>query len=374
MKRTRPKYAFLINSLQLGGAERVVQTLVNELSGQNDVHLVTLEGNVVFALDERVTVHNLSSPDRETNKIWKVVLLFFLALRLKRYLKKNDIHVVLSNLFRANYVNILAKIIGGKHCACIADHTLPARLHKEGLPGRMNLFLIRRLYKYADASVSVSEKVQSQLLSLTTLAFNRYVINNPFDLAYIASRSEEAVDDFCYVDGEVYLVAVGRINTVKRYDLIIGAMNLLSNDRLNLIVIGEEENVKADTLLTMAVNKDKVHFLGAKENPYKYIKNSDVLILSSDSESFGNVLIESMVCGTPVIGARCGGPEEIICHDYSGILVDPGDVQQLARAIQRTAFDDEYKALLANNALSGVNKYDVHRIAGQYKKVLESCH
>ncbi|HFE37347.1 MAG TPA: glycosyltransferase, partial [Gammaproteobacteria bacterium] len=242
------------------------------------------------------------------------------------------------------------------------------------LPGKMNLFLIRRLYKYADASVSVSEKVQSQLLSLTTLAFNRYVINNPFDLAYIASRSEEAVDDFCYVDGEVYLVAVGRINTVKRYDLIIGAMNLLSNDRLNLIVIGEEENVKADTLLTMAVNKDKVHFLGAKENPYKYIKNSDVLILSSDSESFGNVLIESMVCGTPVIGARCGGPEEIICHDYSGILVDPGDVQQLARAIQRTAFDDEYKALLANNALSGVNKYDVHRIAGQYKKVLESCH
>ena len=363
----------MINSLQLGGAERVVQTIVNNLCVRHDVYLITLEGNLMFDLDDRVIVHNLSSGGTNKNKLIKVFLLVPLALRLNKYLKANDISVVQSNLFRANYVNILAGLFGGAHYVSIADHTLPERLYKEGVSGKINLFLIRALYKYAGVSVSVSKKVQSQLLSITELPEKKYVVNNPFDLDYILSSSKDVVDDFEFIEGNVYLVAVGRINSIKRYDLIIKALNLLNNNKLCLIVIGGEENVNVSDLLSLAVNKNNIYFLGEKKNPYKYIKNSDMLILSSDSESFGNVLVESMICGTPVISTRCGGPEEIIKNNYNGTLVDVGDAGQLADAISKLFLNRELMTSQAYNASFNVGAYGVRKIVGQYEAILGNC-
>lgn len=373
MKKRKEKYAFMINSLQLGGAERVVQTIVNELCAQYEVHLITLEGVVLFELDDRVVVHNLDSWPIKKNKFIKVLLLVLLALRLKRYLKKNGISVVQSNLFRANYVNIMARLFGGMHCVIIVDHTLPERLYNEGLSGKINIFLIRTLYRYAEVSVSVSSKVCEQLTSIASMPIRKYVINNPFDLNSILSKSKESVDDFNYTDNSFYLISVGRINSIKRHDLIIKALNLLNNENIYLVIIGKEEDVSVSDLLDMSDNNKNISFLGEKSNPYKYIRNSNALILSSDSESFGNVLVESMICGTPTISTKCGGPEDIIEDCVNGVLVELNNVAQLADAINKLVVDRGFVRMLVCNAFLSAKKYELGNVVVQYKKLLETC-
>ena len=77
----------------------------------------------------------------------------------------------------------------------------------------------------------------------------------------------------------------------------------------------------------------RIHFLGWVDNPYKYIKHSNILVCTSQTESFGNVIVEAMICGIPVISTRCGGPEEIINNDVDGFLVDIGDIEDLVEKI-----------------------------------------
>lgn len=373
MKQRKEKYAFMINSLQFGGAERVVQTLVNELCDRYEVHLITLEGDVLFKIDDRVVLHDLAGGSNAGSKLVKMLFLVPLALKLKKYLKNNAISVVQSNLFRANYVNIIARLLGGRHCVIIVDHTLPKRLYNEGLSGKINIFLIKALYQYAEVSISVSSKVYEQLISMVSLPHNAHVINNPFDLKKISSKSKEIVDDFNYVEDAFYLISVGRVNSIKRLDLIIKALNLLDNENIYLIIIGKEEDVSVSDLLSLSDNSENVCFLGEKSNPYKYMKNSNVFVLSSESESFGNVLIESMICGTPVISTRCGGPEDIIQDHCNGILIDSGDVKQLANAINEFFLGKSFMESQARNALSAVKLYELKKIIEQYIEVLEGC-
>jgi glycosyltransferase involved in cell wall biosynthesis len=89
---------------------------------------------------------------------------------------------------------------------------------------------------------------------------------------------------------------------------------------------------------------DRVRFLGFKKNPYPYMRSADCFVLSSAWEGFGNVLVEAMICGTPVVATRCSfGPEEIIDDRHSGLLVDCGDSQGLGEAIE---------CVLGNHAVS----------------------
>jgi len=109
------------------------------------------------------------------------------------------------------------------------------------------------------------------------------------------------------------------------------------------------------------------------ENPYNYLKKMDVLVSSSLWEGFPQVIIESMVCGVPVVATRsAGGIEEAIRDGVDGILVPSKDVNALSNSIYRLLKDRELRDRLTREAGKKIDRFDSCKIAKEYESVIRA--
>ena len=119
-------------------------------------------------------------------------------------------------------------------------------------------------------------------------------------------------NEFYFDPAKRYLIAVGRLEKVKRFQDIIIALDMLGKDSLEaeLIILGdgsEKSNLMA--LIERLNLESKVHMPGRVANPFQYISRSDILISASEYEGFSNVIVEALICGTAVIATDCeSGP------------------------------------------------------------------
>ncbi|SKB26438.1 glycosyltransferase [Malaciobacter marinus] len=366
------KIAFIINSLAGGGAEKLVKTLLEQF--HNDgwyVELICLEKDDIYSVDKNIKVTYLTEWDKSVSGIKKLLFLPVLAFRLFNYMKKHQIETVQSHLFRASYVNLLAKFFfRSRHNVQIVNHSVISRYKNEGMSGKINLFLIKKLYPYADRIISVSSVVQKDMQELFGFKNEKKVIYNMFDLNEIQNLSKEKINDFKFDKAKKYIVSVGRLIPLKRnHDLIYVLSGLDSNVELIFIGDGEEKNNLIDLSKKLDIYK-RIHFLGWVDNPYKYIYHSNILACTSQTESFGNVLVEAMACGVPVVSTKCGGPEEIIDDEADGYLVDIGDVDSMVEKINLILNDDELSNKLILNAKEKIKLFDSASIIKEYKKIL----
>jgi glycosyltransferase involved in cell wall biosynthesis len=95
-----------------------------------------------------------------------------------------------------------------------------------------------------------------------------------------------------------------------------------------------DERPRLERLIQSLELQSHVHLLGFQRNPYAYVKQADLFVLSSDYEGFANVVVEAMAVGTPVVATDCPyGPAEVLANGEYGTLVPPGDEEALAQAI-----------------------------------------
>ena len=157
--------------------------------------------------------------------------------------------------------------------------------------------------------------MEKDFLTLTTPKTIQ-TIYNPFDIEEIREKAEEKIDlNFDYI------INVGNLTKVKNQALLLKAYSKLDTN-LHLVLVGkgnQETNLK-NLAKKLGIEK-KVHFLGWQSNPYKYIKNAKLFVLSSNVEGFGNVLVESLILNTPVVSTNCpSGPNEILVDELSQFL------------------------------------------------------
>ena len=381
------KITLLINSLTSGGAEKVLSLLITELNRQHyEVTLISIEKESFYTVPDGVERLYLSSLKTDDSAIKKLLYLPLLAWRLKRYIKESGVTLIQSHMYRANYINILAKIFGAKHTVQVVEVTNINSFKLPLLTKKINLKLIEWLYPHIDLIVFLAERMKLDFFQHLPLDKPFAVINNPYDIEKIERLCGEEVDNFSFEDEKRYLVTVGRLDRQKNQQGIIEILNELDSS-VELLVVGdgvlkEDLERKIDELKL----KGRVHLLGNQRNPFKYIRHSDIFILNSREEGFPNVLVEAMLCGTAVISTDCiSGPREILApksdilfqlkegyeEAENGLLTPVDDGESLVQAINRLLSDPLLKETYEVKAKEDAKNYSLEKIIEKYKDVLE---
>lgn len=237
----------------------------------------------------------------------------------------------------------------------------PSAEHLRGHEGRKAGRRLRRLHRtYGGRKIiAISEGVRKDLVEGIGIVPARIeTIRNPFDFDRIRSLALEP----CPLAGEEYIVHVGRFNRQKRHDRLLGAF-ARSDFMGRLVLVGTGSESEQERVRGLIAELDlgwRVELAGFQPNPFPYIRHARALVLSSDFEGLGNVLIESLICGTPVVSTDCpSGPAEILTGLLATGLCDLTE-EGLAAAIDR---------VLANPppiSETHVEPFSIDRIAERY--------
>jgi glycosyltransferase involved in cell wall biosynthesis len=197
------------------------------------------------------------------------------------------------------------------------------------------------------------------------------ILHNPVDLEAIAEHAAEPLPVDLTADHPV-VAAAGRLAQVKNYPLLIAAAaELKSTSPVHVWILGEgPERSRLEAFAQNCGVGSLVRFLGFQQNPWRFIAHADVFVLTSTYEGFGNVLIEAMACGTPVIATRSPGTLEIIEEGRNGRLVDH-DARAVAGAIDELLVNGAARDTLVGRAKDGVSHYALPVVAARYERLFE---
>ena len=225
-------------------------------------------------------------------------------------------------------------------------------------------------YRLADSVVAVSQGVYDDIGPMLAAGTRRRfeIIPNPVLRPDWQAMSQAAVEDEWFDPGAAPVVlSVGRLSPEKNFALLIRAFAQLpaaSGPQPRLAIIGDgPERDRLRALIDALGLHERVRLLGQRDNPFAYMRRSRVFAFASNFEGFGNVLIEAMACGLPIVCTDCPvGPREILCDGRYGDLVAPGDVDALAAALQRRLCDP----LPAPGAQARALEFTAERSVAQY--------
>ena len=330
------RLAIFIPSLDDGGAQRLILNLSHgftERGYNTDLVLAQATGAYYSEIPKLVRVVDLKA-SRVISSLPALV----------RYLRRERPQAMLCALNYANIIALWAKRLAGVSTSIIvSEHNTLSIAVRNAHLWRQRLMpnLISRFYPWADDIVTVSQGVAKDLSELTGLPKERIkTIYNPVVTPNLAQKAQASLDHPWFKAGEPPVVlAVGRLNPQKDFPTLIKAFaQVCQNHAARLLILGEgSERPALESLIEKLGLTNQVSLPGFVINPYSYMARAHVFVLSSRWEGLGNVLIEAMYCGTPIISTDCPhGPREILQDGKYGQLVPVGDVAALAQAIKRS--------------------------------------
>ncbi|ELY79740.1 putative glycosyltransferase [Natrinema pallidum DSM 3751] len=361
-----PHVAFYLPSLRGGGAEKVILNLASEFAARDyqvDIVLVSAHGEYLSQVPDTVNV-----VDFDTGR-------FFLALpQLAAYLKRSEPDVMLSTIDTANVVAICAKRVARVSTRVVIR--ISNMLSTKEANGELKHRLVHRaakyVYPYADEVVAVSDGVKSDLLEMTNLsAVQVTTIYNPSVTEELLRKRTETVDHPWFApDAEMPVVlGVGELSEQKDFETLIRAFaSVASEQSVRLVILGEGDRSKRLRELTAELGVDDlVSMPGFVENPFAYMANADVFVLSSQWEGCPNVLIEALACDVPVVSTDCpSGPYEILEGGMWGRLVPVRDHNAMAKAIEAVLNDE----IVRSTEEYAISRFSVHEVTNAYEQAL----
>jgi glycosyltransferase involved in cell wall biosynthesis len=264
---------------------------------------------------------------------------------LADYLRSARPNAVLAAEPRYNAIAVWARRLSRLDCRIVLSEHIHASSHASASPwaDKQVLPLLRSAYLKADAIVTASVGVADDLAAHVGIPRDRITtVYNPVVTPDLLFKAREPVDHPWFAAGQPpVILAAGRLQPQKDFATLIRAFAVLRSSRpARLVILGagtEFERAALTTLATeLGVARD-VEIPGFAHNPFAFMSHAAVFVLSSRYEGLGNVLIEALACGTPVVSTDCpSGPREILEDGRFGRLAPVGDAVALAQAIERT--------------------------------------
>lgn len=247
---------------------------------------------------------------------------------LKTFLEAHKIHIVHTNDLRMHYTWIMPTHLHGNARHVWHQHS------------QTNSWRLAALSFFTDQAVTISKYAKKSFPML----FRRKtcVLYNPFTITEDNESLESLIRKTLPLKDDQHVIGfIGNLTAQKRPDFFLHtADHLLSqvqnkND-FHFVLIGEKREPLFSQLqqhIHALGLENNIHFLGPKFPIEPYIQDMDVLVSPARREGLGRTIVESMLCGTPVVAANDGGHKELIQHNRTGYLIDPDSVSEFSQTI-----------------------------------------
>ncbi len=364
MSNRKRKLVLVLGSFRMGGAERMMINLANELNNSAEVTMLILTGgeDLKKELDPAVKIISF------THK--KTLNAFF---HLRKFLIKENLDALICTQIHVNLLCMLVKYFSSFSTKIILREATTPGVHFRLNKG-FRIFITHRLmnwlYPKADAVVVNSVASGDDLKENNFVAAERlHLIYNPVVTGNFRIKMNEPGHHDFFGSQPVY-ISVGRLAEAKNYPLLIRAFaKVLVKMEARLIIIGEgNERKSLEGIISEMKLKSKIDLAGQMQNPYPLMKKADVFVLSSDYEGLPNALIEAMACGTQVVTTNgAGGAAEVVMNGELGLLVPVNDVDALAGAMI-FALD---KKISQEKLINSTTRFDSVKVASEYLALVE---
>jgi glycosyltransferase involved in cell wall biosynthesis len=199
------------------------------------------------------------------------------------------------------------------------------------------------------------------------------VIPNAVDDSLFRNTGFQPVPERAHgLESRVTVGFLGRLDPIKRVPDLVRAMALLDK-RFCLEIFGEgAERSNIEREIDRSSLSGRVTLRGATAKPQAAIQRFDVLVLPSQAEGFGLVLIEAMAAGVPVVATDVPGIRDVVRHELTGLLVPVSSPTELARAIRRIAEDSSLSSKLVTQARNDVRqRFSWDAVLPEYRRLLD---
>ncbi|MFN3389621.1 MAG: glycosyltransferase [Allosphingosinicella sp.] len=352
------RIAFLLPHLRPGGAERVVVNYLRALDRARFEPVLLLgrrEGAFLDLVPPDVEVVDLGGARARR-----------LPGRLAAELSAKCIDIAYSATDAMNLALLASRWWGARRTRRIVSvHTNPAEHLAEAKRKALRLWAMRRLYPCADLVAAPTEAIARELERLIGRRLPALVLPNPVVEPGTAPRDAPG--------GRPRIVAAGRLVEAKGHDLLIDAAAGLGGVEFDLVIHGEGPLRPAlERRIAERGLEGRVTLAGHAADLPARLRGADLCVLPSRREGFGNVIVEAMAAGVPVLAAACSGPAGLIEDGRNGFLVPPGDAAALGAAMAALLADPARRASVVEAGRRTARRYEIPAATRLFERAVEA--
>ena len=368
MDNKKIKIFFFHSFSELGGVDLSISRLINYSDSKKfDIEFISLNKPKIKRLVNKPIKYKVLNKKRTIASIFDLRKIVKKNIQLKKFKKI----VFISNQFHCNLVAIFALFFleNVKLVLFERNHPNIFKYSKNIFTKFKNIFvkiLIKLFYGKARLVLANTKESANDWSKLS----GEKVINiyNPAFDKKIVKLSKKKINK------KFDIINIGRFENQKDHTTLIKAFNLLKNKKdLKLLLIGYGNlKIEIKNLIFKYRLQKNIKILSNILNPYPYLKNSKLFVLSSKYEGFPNVLVESIMLGIPVISTNCkSGPKEILLNGKGGELFNVGDYETLSKKI--SFFFNNKKTLKKKLivARKNVARFNIKTVSKEFWNLIE---
>lgn len=356
----------LIESLEFGGAEKVVVHLANKLCEDNQVSicLTKRNGELISELNKNIKVYSLNSPEGND---------YSLPGKIHKLLKENNVDILNSHDWGVFIESALA-IRKSKNVKFIHTVHGPYTNYSEGLKSKIKIKLRhiaeKYLSKYVYKIITVSDSIKEYIIC--DIKINKDIIET------VHNGIDDIGDGIIKKpDQKIKLVTVGRLAKVKNYKLLLNALKktleTTSNFHLTIVGDGPEKTELTKHCALIGLN-EHVSFLGFRRDIKNILNKNDVFVMSSSYEGISIALLESMSLSMPSITTSVGGLPESILDNETGFLVPSDDAVSYAKMVAKLIENKALIPMMGRNAREFfLKEFHSDVVLFRYRKIYHKC-